>query len=405
MFFLEGMRSHGSIKTDTWCQVMIGASDDKNMIEKEFLEKTELCEVAPNPSEGTMAILRALYADGGPVWRAYRRCGITYHDTDFLRVVGGELFVERERELQSLFPSHSYFFDETRIPRPVRLKGFWTSLKNTRRFHSPSLFVGTQSYGGTGADEITKEIHDRLMRDRMSGSRQQIVDQFLEDYEWIFLGNLFAERAVARLTAMLPEGMTIADALAFVPEDFPEIWDAPTDVVGNTFEVSDTSKFASFVGTVSSKKVPNEIPTKELFDAQMGLRLREYGRWLAMRGLTGVRKGQSVVTPWAIASLEQNGQRKLVPVGVSAGEAEGILADHSEEGGIWVLKTLSPELVNHLKGVKGVIAKNGGLLSHFAIIAREMRIPVVVKYPIEMLMMGKRVRMNGGTGEVVVLGK
>ena len=388
------------------------------MIEKEFLEKTELCEAAPNPSEGTMGILRVLYADGGPVWRAYRRCGIVYCDTDFLRVVGGELFVERERELQSLFPSHSYFFDETRIPRPVRLKGFWTSLKNTRRFQNLRI----------DGDEVMKEIRTRLMRDRGDGSRQQIVDRFLEDYEWIFLGNLFAERAVARLTAVLPEGMTIANALQYVPANLPEVWDAPTDAVGNTFELSDTSMFASFVGKVSSEKVPNEIPVKELFDAQVGLRLREYGRWLAMRGLTGVRIERA---SRAVASLErsavalsdgsldshaqlaQGGSPPIAqakrslnpPLGVSSGEAEGVLSDHPEAGTIWVLKTLSPELVNHLKGVRGVIAKNGGLLSHFAIIAREIGVPVVVKYPIETLVMGEKVRMSGGTGEVIILGK
>ncbi len=53
----------------------------------------------------------------------------------------------------------------------------------------------------------------------------------------------------------------------------------------------------------------------------------------------------------------------------------------------------------------GVIAQEGGALTHAAITARELNIPAVVacKGVMEILRDGMRVRVNGTTGEVFIL--
>lgn len=350
-----------------------------------FLEQTELCEAAPNPTPQTMELLRSLYAQGGPVDRAYRRCNIQYTDTDFLRLVDGELFVDRQRELQSLFPSHRYRSAADRTPQPVQLKGFWTSLRNTR--HLQDL--------GIDPARVTKELQDRLSR---TESPSNALEQFFADYEWIFLGNLLADRAVDTLKKSLPSDINITEALGYFPETLPTPRDMPAGILGNTLELSDSSPCVSFLKTTPSAHIPESIPADALLYAQSMLRLREYGRWLAMRDLTPLRVERGT-QPRRTPTSHQSA---VAPIGVSAGIAEGILSETPVPGGIWVLKTLSPDLVNRLDGVRGVIAKNGGLLSHFVIIAREMGIPVVVKYPIETLSMSTRATIDGTTGKVTL---
>ena len=54
----------------------------------------------------------------------------------------------------------------------------------------------------------------------------------------------------------------------------------------------------------------------------------------------------------------------------------------------------------------GLIVERGGLLSHSAVVAREMGIPTIVGVggnPLERLSTGDRVRMDGARGTIEVL--
>ncbi|MFA5945558.1 MAG: PEP/pyruvate-binding domain-containing protein [Patescibacteria group bacterium] len=370
---------------------------------KYYFAKTEVCDVAPRPCKETFELLEEMYGEDGPVEQAYKKLGLAYSDTSFLKVFVGELYVDRERELQSLFPSHSYFVGEGYTAKPVRLKGFLTSLRNTRRL---------QKLHGK-LDEISTNLESRLSRKFSASSLEQAKREFFEDYEVIFTTNLFAERALDRLKRSLPSSTGLAEALQYFPTDLPAVWNPPADIIGNTFEFTDTSVFVSVLDTIISPIIPNGIPLPELREAQLFLRLREYSRWLALRHITRLRgmipgsssrsgsKTGSIhgSTPAIVTDTPLSlGENK--PIGVSAGQAEGKLVLTPEAGGILVTSALTPDIANHARLLKGVIADHGGLLSHFAIIAREMGLPVVVNYPIHELPIGKLVAMDGSTGEV-----
>lgn len=376
-----------------------------------FFEKTGVCEVAPRPSDETLDLLRRMYADGGPVASAYRALGIAYRDTSFLRVVEGELYVDRERELQSLFPSHSYFFDDSYRPRPVRIKGFLTSLRNARRLRS----IATMSQPfppQPGCGTVREAILDALDRPFASTTRDEAVDAFLTDYEAVFAANLRADAAAQLLERSLPRSVPIASALAFVPSGLPKPQIAPTGLVGNTLDLSDPTAFVTIPEKLQTPDVPPTIPVNLLRDAQIALRLREYGRWLAIRHLTHIRSLSQLPTPgvgckpapmpFVLPTILTDRPLRLPssgPIGISSGIAEGILSTVPVPGTILVIDSLTPDLANH-PGLLGVIAFRGGILSHYAIIARELGIPVIVRADAMRLPIGSRVRMDGATGEV-----
>lgn len=71
---------------------------------------------------------------------------------------------------------------------------------------------------------------------------------------------------------------------------------------------------------------------------------------------------------------------------------------------ILVTRTTDPGWVFLLAHAKGIISEKGSLLSHTAIIARELSIPAVVGVPgvTEQLVTGQRVVLNGDTGTIEV---
>ena len=138
---------------------------------KFYFAKTEVCDVAPRPSRSTLELLRAMYAEGGPVQLAYRAFGIVYQDTNFLLTLNGVLFVDKEKELQSLFPSHSYFHGDDYKPKPVRVKGFLTSLKNTKRLQ---VLKGDLV-------ALTKDLKERLESPLSKVSGKVARQAFLDD--------------------------------------------------------------------------------------------------------------------------------------------------------------------------------------------------------------------------------
>lgn len=365
---------------------------------KPYLQKTETCDVAPHPSPETFELLKELYADGGSIFCAYHTLGITYHDTKFLTVVDGELYVDRERELQSLFPSHSYFFDDTLTPRPVRFRGFWTSLRNTRRL--------AKLHGDV--QQLTRECDARLRHPLNSNSLVDAKRTFFNDYEFIFTVNLFAQRAVDLLRSSLPPSMTLAQALRYFPSDLPQTLEPPAHLVGNTLELADTSPFVALFPNSGDQVVPNDIPLVVLRNAQLFMRLREYGRWLALRHICELRRfishplGSEAIVQPVLASRPSFGNQ-IKSVGVSAGKAMGLIVTTPEQGGILAVSALTPELAAHASMLRGVIADHGSILSHFAIIAREIGLPVIVHYPVNQLKPGQQVSIDGSAGTVELL--
>ena len=66
-----------------------------------------------------------------------------------------------------------------------------------------------------------------------------------------------------------------------------------------------------------------------------------------------------------------------------------------------------PGWVFLLASAKGVISEKGSLLSHTAIISRELNIPSVVGVEklTDTIKTGDMIRMDGGTGKIEIIGR
>ena len=83
------------------------------------------------------------------------------------------------------------------------------------------------------------------------------------------------------------------------------------------------------------------------------------------------------------------------------------LEDASEMNGeILVTKRTDPGWVPLFPNCKGIIVERGSLLSHSAVIARELGIPTIVGVPgglIKKLESGMEIELNAGAGEIRIL--
>lgn len=379
-------------------------------------EKTGVSEIAPRPSAFAFELLKKIYADGGPVFRAYKRHQIGYKDTDFLLLVDGQLYVDREREIVSLFPIMGYFRSPDLNPLIVRFMGMRRSVNN---------FL---SFNGLNGKHLT-EHRDALraaLEKHLGGNINERVRGFLSDYELVFDVNLIAEKVTKALeVALKGDKLTVNEMIALPADDLVKTllgWTPPIGLTGNSLDPADVTPFTGSAGLPVSEEAEKKLARIPHWKRRMVLPMirqvqcynlmREYGRWLVVKHATGMRplvanepSISSPDLPNRLSHLEELPAPKRA-VGVSAGTATGVLVlekDLDSVGDkILVTRLLFPQLVPTLARVKGIVSEQGSALSHLAIVARERGIPIVVNVRLEAkaLKLGDRVTIDGSTGEV-----
>jgi len=105
--------------------------------------------------------------------------------------------------------------------------------------------------------------------------------------------------------------------------------------------------------------------------------------------------------------------RTITGSGVSPGVVEGIAQvfvdssclDEMQEGGILVCSTTDPSWAATMMLASGLVIDIGGLLSHGAIVARELGIPCVINTVTgtRQIRTGDRLRVDGDQGVITVL--
>jgi rifampicin phosphotransferase len=109
------------------------------------------------------------------------------------------------------------------------------------------------------------------------------------------------------------------------------------------------------------------------------------------------------------------GRRRVTPgFGTPAGGGRGVgtvchgsVRRPPSPGDVLVVRTLEPGLAGWLPGLAGLVAETGASLSHLAILAREYGVPTVVAVhdALDRFPAGSRMLVDGGTGEVRVVGE
>jgi len=417
-----------------------------------YFEKTEISEIAPRPTQITIDLLEKIYEKDGPIENVYKKYGIKYFSADFLKIIGNELFVDREMEIKTLLPSYSYLNNGLFKPEMAGLKGFFVTLKNL--FSLNELSLSRYAYLAKTVGERLKKIFSTEL------PVGQALYLFLKDYEIIFEINLLTQKAFKKLEfALKKEQITIVEIFSESAKNGLEFDDG--NFTGNCLEIADETEFNKTEGNKKTNAKTelwlNGLPSwkKKYFEPIIKATgqfngLREYGRYLTVKNVSQLRfslfkeakksgfKDQKNIFFASLKEIEGGNlseeickKRKTIydeslkfsfvsvltskpidkdekTIGVSSGKSCGKLlsADSRElEGSILYTKILSPDLTKYFGRIKGIVSESGGLLSHLAIMARENNIPVIVNFNLKKsgIKMETTVEIDGNLGTITTV--
>jgi pyruvate,water dikinase len=162
----------------------------------------------------------------------------------------------------------------------------------------------------------------------------------------------------------------------------------------------------AFEGTISHGELPELVAIRKRHRA-VDEQLRAPSRFTT-RG-AAYWNGNLPAAGWVADTGTGTGRRyfKGTPScpGVAEGEAVVTTRPERVNGGILVAYRTDPGWVAALASAAGLIIERGSPLTHVAIVARELKVPTVVQIKdiTRELRTGMRVRVDGSTGEVLVL--
>lgn len=407
---------------------------------KFYFEKTEISEIAQRPTQITKDLLEKIYKENGPVQQVYKKYKIDYLPTDILKIIGNELFVDREEELKTLLPSYSYLESKNLEPKLNKLSGILRTMKNILYLYKINL------------DEYNK-IFQNLKKTIEDQSEISTLEKFLEifnkDYQIVFEINLLAGFAIKKLENLVKDDVSISLLLSR-GHQLLDLNINTENFKGNSLEVSDESEFIRNIKTSADDSSLQKRWKKLSQHAVIYNQLREMSRWLAVKRINQLRqilfkvaeennfkdkrkiyfakieeilKGKPEVNIcekraeqyWKYSKFNMPKKLTFKPIhqdqkiqGISPGIAEGILIKESEieeekyrhVNKILYTKILSPDLVQYFKKIKGIVSEQGGMLSHLAIIAREHKLPVITNFEIGSIKPGDEVKIDGSTGKI-----
>jgi len=424
-----------------------------------YFEQTGIAEIAPRPTPATLSLLGMIYAADGPVQRVYAKFGVTYIPQDVFRLLGNQLFVDREKELKTLLPAYSYFVASPWSPKLSTTKGAWTTFKNVLALQRISPRRDDGLVGRLDAEfKLMAEDRDDLKR---------TLEEFLRAYALVFEINLKAEKAIQKLDLALGSTFKPTDILAS-PATFgfytqPHVKFPQGRYQGNSLELNDMSDFIQQTtgGNIhvtddwwqKLSEDQKRLLERPIGDALFFSHLREVGRWLAVGHVNRLRSqilakaascgfrqpenalfatleeiqdsppseavceerkleyGKSNV--WDFPSVirsDQTVEPKPKGLGLAPGQAAGVLVmsdgvRQTQGDVILFTKLLTPDLAVHLGRIKGIVSERGSALSHLAILAREKGMPVVANVHLEAkgIKIGDKVAIDGSAGTVTML--
>ncbi len=353
-------------------------------------EKTEISEIAPRPDAETFALLQKIYAQQGPVAQVYAKFGVNYTDTDFLRLVDGELYVDRDAELRSLLPAYRYVKGK---PCWRQWKGTLSTLKNIWRLNRLRF---------DKADAHFEQLHKKLAKKELA--------PFLEDYQLIFEINLLSGFALGHLKQVLrrfPQ-FSLAELLQS-GKDLPTLEFSGKGLLGNSLDLQEKAPFQAHLGEPHDpdwkglSSLRRQVLEKHLKPALIYNRLRELARWLLVRHANVLRPASlrtqtqlPVLHPKRLSKHFE--ETKTLMECLSPGKGRGTLISLEElragKTGILVTTLLTPDLVQYFPQLRGILSEEGGLLSHLAIMAREHGVPVVAGMILKDFRLGEEVQLD-----------
>ena len=415
-------------------EAMLELDRDPALSVPHLFEKAELSEIAPRPKPFLFALLARLFERDGPCDRVYRKYGIRYGARPFLARFGNELYTDRETEFRNFFPAKTLLAGTPGASRWSGIRGLWTTLNNTSAIRA--LAAGRPHETLTQLETV---LRAHLAAEPPAGADWQgLVEGFLREYDPFFEINLLAGALTRKVEPLLIRaGIPVAEALARGIEAVPAAsragLEAPLDLAVRAGKLRDRSRLfferrmRGIEAALLTLGTQNGIEPADLLlfatPEELGagippapVLLERKRHHLSLMNRTHpatlhrpARPARAACKPGPEPAMVSPGSATGVLVTVKELEAvlekaraSGAASGAHEEYILWS-ELMEPSLERFFPHIKGLLATQGGLLSHLSILAREAGIPAIVHFtPGPELPAGSRIQISNEGGTPVI---
>ncbi|MDQ6985044.1 MAG: PEP/pyruvate-binding domain-containing protein [Candidatus Dojkabacteria bacterium] len=267
-----------------------------------YFERTEISEVIPKAYPFMISFLEYLYKDDGPISSTYKGFGIRYKSTNFIKIIGNQIYVDKSKELKGILPASNYDYHTLSIRNfsSLNLKNIGLSIFNSIKL----TFIKVSK-------NSLKSIERDLIND-LNLEFSAIVDLegflriFLEKYELVFRVNFLARREMSSLQKIIQRdeislveilSSTVARSFKSHKAEYEEL-----NLLGNSINITDES---AFIYNVKSDDSKNEIVNKWLNGVSKAKRKVLLNRIEKAQYLNYIRELTRVLTVKYITKLRE----------------------------------------------------------------------------------------------------
>lgn len=300
------------------------------------------------------SLLNSLYRKDGPIFKAHEKMSIHFNPIQPYVGFNGYLYLDVQKELHQTAESFSYKKKNLKSLK-ISHKGIFTTLKNIYYFAKISTKTDIEN-------STWDNIKIALSRKWNISSKEDLFEMYDFVYELIVSLGLYA--AHGKIT----KGPNFDIAGFFASKSLE---------VGNSMDVCDTSSTlwnrSSFAGTYDNNSLREIARLLSVF-----LR-KETEIFLKNSSSIGISQPILKKSPGLISDLAKAHQKNTrLSEGSISGSVIFTMDDVSKfRDPVLYVEFLSPDLVDFFPLLAGVITKNGGLLSHLSIVAREQNFPIM----------------------------
>ena len=402
-------------------------------------EKNKLIELVEKPSNFTFGLIRKIYSSNGPVAKTYHQFNILYKANPFFKIIKGEIFIDKIKELKTIFPAFTFKSSQNKI-KIDNWKEILPTIKN---------MLMLELIKANNLKKIEENVIKALFSDLSKLDLKETINDFMNKYQLIFAINLLLKKKHQEIEKkQIPQSkINMSPSPSFIKIK-PKLIKLSNSWKGNSIEALDCSTFYSPL--LHQNKIIDKKYTSNFESYSFLLYLREMGRLLTVKYIQNIRKKILLLGKKQNLKLEEilaftakeiiknkkiNHKKNTINIGndfqlptlisntinttrtngaqgISSGIAQGKLVNLTQLKKIKKIKedlilyheNMSIELLPYLKSIKGLISNNGNMLSHLSIIVRENKLPTVVNFSLKnfhtKISLGDRVQINGETGKI-----
>lgn len=404
--------------SEEYCSIIKSEDLDKHINSSYYLYRNEICEVLPNPKTFELDLIATFLSQYA--WKIYQKYWIKYHYTNYLETISWKLYINWEKELNSIISNATLIWKKSIYNKPrYKNKNFLKIFKDIKNIFYTSLMPNKIDAEIENFESALIKLTNKIIQkiNNNSFDYNLFISEFFEEYySLIFEINICTNSYIKIYWNILKE----KDYDFYYNTKNEAEWNNiinkidKIELIWNSISFQDYNKTIIWENYWKSITIDNSwFRNNKITNLNKLLELREKSRILSVLCVNLIRKNllnqlwDNYLDYDVTLNLKKQSKKInhnwIIPRILSN---PCLKADNNEKKSIWynsiwkwvlmlydwkdgnikgIIYTneLLTEIALSINKISWIITNNWWELSHLAIIARENKIPIISWYKLD----------------------